>query len=426
MLGVAPRFDGGNWTMAFVAINTSFDAFSVTTRPRHLILVVADTFFGGSVLADFGVIASYIEPELTADDRVTVIISARAPAQQAVLGLGLKPDELSGLPRYISTPGGVSPDPYDAIARAYEIAMYPDFSSFDQHVLFFTDGSRGSHDLDSLAQLGAQFAARDIPISSFGAGVVYDGSVASTLAEASSGNYYFAESAQDLVDAIRTDAGTGFVALAKDLQLAVQAQSGYHVGRIYGARASSVDDQQAVLQSPALFVGTRHGSSPSMSGRRGGGGGWFVELVADVKPSEQPMPKAPVFSLSTSFFDPRLDQTSQFDQMLITPVGVGQNPTTGRAYFSDEARAKPFMMLNMYLALRTTLELYESGNCAAAQGVQDMMKRSYDLWAETYADSDIDADFALLRQLTSAIARHCAEPPVAPKAVEVRYACFLS
>ncbi|HEU5077246.1 MAG TPA: hypothetical protein VFU02_23805, partial [Polyangiaceae bacterium] len=50
MLAVAPRFDGGNWSMAFVGMNTALDTRTLPTRPRHLVLVgtppseVADIF----------------------------------------------------------------------------------------------------------------------------------------------------------------------------------------------------------------------------------------------------------------------------------------------------------------------------------------------------------------------------------------------
>src|SRR6186713_2061139 len=40
MLAVAPKFDGGNWAMAFVGMNTSVDASTLAKLPRHLIVIV--------------------------------------------------------------------------------------------------------------------------------------------------------------------------------------------------------------------------------------------------------------------------------------------------------------------------------------------------------------------------------------------------
>lgn len=40
MLAVAPRFDGGNWTLAFIGMNTSVDPSALPQNPRHLVLVL--------------------------------------------------------------------------------------------------------------------------------------------------------------------------------------------------------------------------------------------------------------------------------------------------------------------------------------------------------------------------------------------------
>jgi hypothetical protein len=80
------------------------------------------------------------------------------------------------------------------------------------------------------------------------------------------------------------------------------------------------------------------------------------------------------------------------------------------------------MMLNMYLALRAAVSLYEAYSCGAAAGIEPMMRQSYDLWQQRYHDADIDADFKLLGELTAVIRSGCAAPLVRP--VEVELSCF--
>jgi Ca-activated chloride channel family protein len=184
-----------------------------------------------------------------------------------------------------------------------------------------------------------------------------------------------------------------------------------------------VTEGEATLRSPALFIGARRGAADPVLERRGGGGGFFVELLADVEPGEGEPAEAPVCGLSTAFVDPRSDEPIALEHSLSTPLGAGQNPDPAQPFFSDPTRAKPFMMLNMYLALRTALELYEAGDCGAALGVEEMMLQSYLYWSRVYDDNDIDADFELLEDLSTAIDRGCQEPIVHP--VHVPYSCFI-
>jgi len=72
------------------------------------------------------------------------------------------------------------------------------------------------------------------------------------------------------------------------------------------------------------------------------------------------------------------------------------------------------MMLNMYLALRSTLELYAGGDCGSAQGVSAMMEAGIMEWQRRFADPDIDADTVLLYGLRDNIRPHCKSQPVPP------------
>jgi len=90
------------------------------------------------------------------------------------------------------------------------------------------------------------------------------------------------------------------------------------------------------------------------------------------------------------------------------------NPPSMWPYFSDPARAKVFMMLNMYLALRTAVDFYGSGDCAFSLGTSQMMKPSYDAWQLEYSDPDIEADWGLLLKVDENVRKACTATPIPP------------
>jgi Ca-activated chloride channel family protein len=84
-------------------------------------------------------------------------------------------------------------------------------------------------------------------------------------------------------------------------------------------------------------------------------------------------------------------------------------------YFSDDAQGKPFMMLNMFLALRAAVDFYDGGDCNRAVGVIDMMRPAIEGWQAEYADPDLDDDYLLMLHLRENLVTHCeATAPVAP------------
>ena len=71
-----------------------------------------------------------------------------------------------------------------------------------------------------------------------------------------------------------------------------------------------------------LFLGAREGSTDVSSGRRGGGGGWFVELLADMLPGQGSVDPAPAFTLRTRYEDAQTRVLVEIAATLNTPLGV--------------------------------------------------------------------------------------------------------
>ena len=66
------------------------------------------------------------------------------------------------------------------------------------------------------------------------------------------------------------------------------------------------------------------------------------------------------------------------------------------------------MVLNLYMALRLQLEMFQSGDCESARGVVPMIEPMIEGWQRMYMDPDVDADFDLIRDIDRNGAQQCA------------------
>lgn len=418
MLAVAPRFDGGNWTVAFIGMNTAVDAATLPTKPRHLVIVLDAA---GTSTSTRDAILTIIAASLTPEDRVSLVSrrGLETPIQ------GVTPSELTSVTSP-SDPSLPSVSLYAALADALDVVQAPGFEAYAGRVLLFTSSFADSGlEPQHLAELELELARHEAPISVFkdAASSSDESSPGSeaALAELTSGNYYYTDGARDLERAVAVESETGFVPLARNLRLTLRAAPGYRIGRIYGAPSASVEGQSAVLQSPVSFVGARTASSDTETGRRGGGGGWFVQLLTDGPATGIPYSPADAFALDVEYDDAVSGEHVVQAHQLRTPLGVGQNPPREQPYFSDPERGKPFMMLNMYLALATTTMLANENRCGAARAIEPMMREAWQIFSELFPDPDIDADFALLTRLTQNIRQSCFEP--VPRVIDVPFSC---
>lgn len=417
MLAVAPRFDGGNWTMAFIGMNTAVDAATLPTKPRHLVLVL--DMLGPSTSARDAMLAS-IAASLAPEDRVS-LVSGRGLETPPE---GVAPSRLT--PALLPTePGLPAISLYAALADALSVVRQAGFDAYAGRVLLFPSSFAASGlDPQHLRDIALEFIGHETPISVFAApsgSMSLDSDPMALLAELTSGNYYYTSGADDLEQAVAVESKTGFVPLARNLKLTLEAAPGYRIGRVYGAPSVRSDGQTAVLESPVSFVGARSSASDTETGRRGGGGGWFVQLLTEGPATGIPYSPADAFTLHVEYDDAVSAERVTQIHRLETPLGVGQNPPREQPYFSDAERGKPFMMLNMYLALATTTMLANENRCGAARAIEPMMKEAWQIFSELFPDSDIDADFALLSRLTQNIRQNCREP--VPVIVEVPFSC---
>jgi Ca-activated chloride channel family protein len=402
-LAVAPRFNGDNWTMAFIAMNTPIDPSTLERPSAHVAIVVDVASIEPSTAGVLNDGIAQIVDALEADDRVSIVEYA---SRTRVLLDGA--DVTAELPTVGAEPLGVAGDLYGALATAGRL-VDGDPDGRAGRVILVSSGAAtaGIDDADRVVNLAESYARAGVAINVIGMGDPSESEarLLSSLGDLGAGTYSLAEDDADLAQILENQSGITLFPIATDLSIAITPGEGYRIGRVWGARRAEVQDGFAFLDSPALFVGHRTGSSDTGSGRRGGGGGLFVELIAE-DGAESLGASLPAFSYEATWI--ANDGTvRRDDDEVVNPLAPGQNPSEMWPEFVGGE--KPFMMLNMYLALRTTVDFYAAGDCARSRGVEEMMAPSVEVYQGRIYDEDIDADWILLQDLTDNVTEACGE-----------------
>ncbi|RLB45614.1 MAG: hypothetical protein DRJ42_29535 [Deltaproteobacteria bacterium] len=403
-LAVAPRFNGDNWTMAFIAMNTPVDPTTLERPPVHLAVAVDVSSDDPAAIATINEGLGVIARGLGVDDRLSVIEYANT-ARVLVEDASPEPSPMAPVG---ATPTDFAADLYGALATAGRL-VDGDATGRAGRILLISSGaaSAGITDEARIVNLAESYARAGVAISVVGFGDLSarEAALLSELGDLGAGTFSLAEDDGDLAQILDNQARTSLFPLATDFSVAITPSEGYRVGRVWGARRGTVKDGVAFLDSPALFVGHRTGASDTSRGRRGGGGGLFVELIAE-DGAESLGPSLPAFSYEASWIAndgaPRTATAA-----VVNPLAPGQNPVDMWPEFS--AGEKPFMMLNMFLALRTAVDLYAAGDCARSRGVEEMMAPSVEAYQARLPDEDIGADWILLQDLTDNITQKCGE-----------------
>lgn len=408
MLAVAPRFDGGNWTMAFVAMNSPVDPATLERPALHLIAAlersaVTEESWRGVELGLRVLAARLHEGDrlslVVFGDRAETLLEGIVPETEAV-------DDALLAARAIAPSADVAL--YEGLAVAGRLAGAPAGFEGLSRILLLTSGraSAGVTSPERILALAEGLARQETALNVLGmGGDAYDPRIPQLVAELGAGTYTYAEDVADLDRIFRYEGDTTLFPIATDFRLRVEAATGYRIGRIYGARRAVADASAAALESPALFLGHRTGSEDVAGGRRGGGGGLFVELVAEPDAADLGAGQ-PAFLLSAEWT--AADGTSrEAAQSMLNTLAPGQNPDGMWPELSDETHANAFMMLNMYLTLRATVDFYHAGDCSRALGVIDMVAPTVELWQAEYDNPDIWADLDLVLALRANIESQC-------------------
>jgi Ca-activated chloride channel homolog len=416
MLAVAPRFGEGTWTMAFVSLNTPVDPEARPREPLHVVLAVEQSAVVHGFLGRGATALDSLVQSLVPGDRVSVV-SFGAGAEIVLQGADVA--EAADAGDLLTPPAANSEvDLYAGLATAWEaVIRQPDMAA---RVVLLTSGaaSGGNQDAGRIEELAGAIAREGTSFSVIGLGETYDEELPTRIADLGVGTYAFAETTVDLLQILAQEGQLHLVPLATDVELRVIPDDGYDVGRVYGVKRAWVEDGVALMRMPALFIGARTGAMDVGMGRRGGGGGLFVELMGDASRGESIGRGAAAFRIEGSYTDVDSGEVVTFSQQVANELSPGERPAVNWPSFSMPDYGKAFMMLNMYLALRTSLTLHAGGDCGSALGVGILMDPTIAEWQNRFDDPDIAADAELLYELLANVDDECRAFPVPPTNVD--------
>ncbi|MFO0680663.1 MAG: hypothetical protein U0234_01370 [Sandaracinus sp.] len=427
-LAVARRFDGSPWQMAFVALNSSVDASTLVRPPVHTVIVVEHTRRLETELGSiFDALHRFTVP-LRAEDRVT-IIEVEASATVLASAVGPTDPSLAAAATTLAGPTtATTAATYDGLALAADALSDASWTGH-RHVLLVTSGhaDAGLTSRDQVLALAQGLLESGATLSLVGTGDDYADALPIAIGELGGGGYYFAQDGADLSDVLDLEGRTALFPIARDFTMRVTAAPGYTIGRTYGAARATSTPSVATLSSTLLLLGQRTGPSDVEGGRRGGGGGFFVELepdAANVKPAG-----APAFTVEISYTDTSTGNPVTRTTSYVNPLASDQTPGGNLPELGDTTQAEAFMMLNMYLTLKTSTELYSDGDCARAMGTIDMMQQTIEWWqGSAFASPDIQADWQLVNALRDTLDTQCsamgAVTPI-PPASSFHGSCFI-
>ncbi len=410
-LAVAPRFNGGNWTMGYVTMNTAVNPADLPHPPVHLAIVVEGSDYTGLHAASPASAVTKLLAGLTPQDRVSVI-GFGGETWRVATTLGPEDSNLPDAVVQASNKHGKDVGLYDGIAEAEQVFEEADLAGFTgQHrVLLLTSGhaNKGITDPDLIVGLGESLTRQGTAFGVVGGGEEFDETIPMALGSMGAGTYAYALNSDDLETILEAEGQTSLLPLATDYALEITPSPGYKVGRIYGVHRASANKDGATLEMPALFIGQRSGSADVGGSRRGGGGGLFVELLADGTGSGLGADQ-PAFQVSASWTSAASGGLQDLNLSMVNSLPPGQNPDGMWWSISDDSNGKAFMMLNLYLAFKGVVEFYEAGDCARSVGLVDMMQTSVGAWLGKYTDSDILNDNNLLLKLRENVKNACVE-----------------
>lgn len=402
MLAVAPRFDGSNWTMAFVAMNTPLSPDQLERPPLHLVLALEATAWMSGMEGSLSKGLEEIVAQLRPEDRLSVVAVGERP--ETVLQAAV-PDAEAAKAAVASMALGDHVDLYAGLAAAQRaLDAAPELEA--RRVLLVGTGKAdtGIVEAERIVGLGEAIARSGVALGVVGVTPEYDASIPAALGSLGAGSYSYAISGADLERVLELESETTLYPLATSFRLGLTPADGYRVGRLHGVPRLAAAGEGATLDLPALFIGQREGAQDVGGGRRGGGAGIFIELRAD--PDSTVGVDQPAYEMRAEWKTSSGEDASQ-TTTVVNALPPGDNPEAAGPSFSHPEHAKPFMMLNMYLALKTAVELYAEGDCARAMGVFEMVQPSVGAWLAKFEDQDIESDNEVLFKLGQNITGEC-------------------
>ncbi|MCA9541344.1 MAG: VWA domain-containing protein [Myxococcales bacterium] len=383
---------GGQCTLLQVGLNSPVDPREMARPPLDLVLAldISGSMRGAPLRAVIdGLIAmvDHLEPE----DRVSLVTY---DTRAEVVFEDVPGDDHETL---LTTFGGLasrgSTNLYDGLFEAFRLADKAPDPARQRRVVLLSDGmaTAGFEDAGRMQALATAYARRGVGLTTIGVGTDFDVELMRSLGEIGAGNFYFLENPEAVREVFTEEVQTFLVPVALDVRLEVHAGSHYLVRGAYGMPGFSAGLRSGYAELPALFLAGRQRASDAIegTGRRGGGGGLFIELMPASRQAE--VGEADQVGLVTlSWTDPTSGERREQAVDVRNPHGAGEVPTGG--HFTDATVEKGFVMLNLLVGFQLAAELALDADSGTAIGLLRALRGEVAAWLASHDDDDIADD----------------------------------
>ncbi|MGM0596358.1 MAG: vWA domain-containing protein [Myxococcota bacterium] len=341
----------------------------------------------------------YMVDNIKEGDRISLITynsDVFYPWDLGYLTSSTEKDELRGAISSLMPSGGTNI--HGALVSAFDkIAQREDQSRYAR-IVFVSDGepTAGNTNLDDIIAVASQNASSNVQLTSVGVGYDINYDLMKELAMYG-GNFYFIEDPSALSDIFVEELDFFSAPIAQDVSISVNATSDFYVGDAVGFPDWIQEGNGGFCEFSDMYVVSRTTNNiEDPHSRRGGGSALFVKLI-----SQNDFRDLSNIYINFDYYDPINDKEVHQEVSVDQLAGDGVVPVDN--YYSEEEMKKSFLMLNIYLGVRKSLEAFEKGN----------YKESYEVLLSTIEhvesknlelqDDDIDADLILMNQLLNNI-----------------------
>ena len=284
--------------------------------------------------------------------------------------------------------------------RAAVDALGPAVQGRHRRLILASEGkpSAGIRVPDRLLKLAQAFAEGGGGVTAIEMGLSADARLLQQLADAGAGTLYFAQSVGELPALFQREVQYSLVPVAEKVRLRMTPGSAYDIREVTGIKQWSLDAAGGSIDIPALFVAWRK-TMNIVDGRRGGGGGIMVELMArrNANPAERQ-----VATLQLDYALPGGAGTGSTMVKVLSPNEPNASVPAG--YFDDPSVEKGFVVLNFYVAFRMGSERATAGDMRGAWDVLNAVQVNGTRWEARHPDAEIRDDLKYVQKFLDILA----------------------
>jgi Ca-activated chloride channel family protein len=337
--------------------------------------------------------------------------------------VALKRAEMRGIVQGLTAAGGTNF--YAGLEAGYQEVLRNYDSGRQNRVILLSDGepTSGVTDEAAIVAMSRGYNSDGVGLTTIGLGTSFNAPLMRSLALQADGNFYFLENSGAVSEVFSEELSFFTVPIAFDLKLSLRTGDQYAFGAAHGSPFWRDTSYGGTLEVPSVFLAHRqsHDDVTDQGGRRGGGSALIVEVMPKLTSDDgSGTSRAEVAVIDVSYREPGSNAIVE-DQVTVTyPFAPWLTPETGFFLSPDVAIVqKGFVMLNVYAGIERACGAFHGaggGLPSPAEAVTelDRLIAAVDDYNEEIADTDIEYDLELLRELRRVMLLHVAPPAPTP------------